>query len=215
MKNNGLYKNKYRIESARMKGWDYSSDGYYFVTIVTKNREHFFGMVEPQDFINTSAGKMKLSRVGDIAKKYWMEIPVHFPYIRLDEFIVMPNHVHGIINIDKSGYKKALYVSTANAIGNTNVTENETVKTTNLGVSTVSSKNENNIHWKPGNLGVIINQYKRICTIQSRKINSDFAWQSRFHDHIVRDDNELKRIQEYIVNNPANWENDNPREVTP
>ena len=73
------------------------------------------------------------------------------------------------------------------------------VQTPKLGVST---------DWKPGNIGVIINQYKRICTIQSRKTNPKFAWQPRFHDHIIRNNDELIRIREYIRNNPANWNGD-------
>jgi hypothetical protein len=62
--------------------------------------------------------------------------------------------------------------------------------------------------WKPNSLGVIINQYKRICTIHARQIHAGFGWQSRFHDHIIRDDASFKRISEYIVNNPAKWTGD-------
>lgn len=62
--------------------------------------------------------------------------------------------------------------------------------------------------WKPGTLGVIINQYKRKCTIGARTILKNFGWQSRFHDHIIRDEDEFQRVSEYIRNNPANWKND-------
>lgn len=88
----GKFRNKYRIKSARCHNWDYSSNAAYFVTICTQNREHFFGKIVNQ--------KMILSEIGKIADKFWYEIPNHFPYIKLDAFIVMPNHIHGIIIID-------------------------------------------------------------------------------------------------------------------
>lgn len=169
-----LYKNRYRIESARLKGWDYSSPGYYFITICTKNMECLFGNI-----INE---KIVLSEMGKIAEQYWREIPVHFNDIILDEFVVMPNHIHGIISI----------VQTPNP---TVQTPNPIVKTPNLGVS--------------ANIGIIINQYKRICTIRIRTSNPGImVWQPRFHDHIIRDENELKRIRQYIINNPVNWKKD-------
>ncbi len=84
-----LYRNKYRIDSTRLKGWDYSSPGYYFITICTKDRECFFGEIIKE--------KMYLSEIGEIAHRYWAEIPNHFNNVVLDEFVIMPNHVHGII----------------------------------------------------------------------------------------------------------------------
>ncbi|MDO8741754.1 MAG: hypothetical protein Q7J11_01250, partial [Candidatus Roizmanbacteria bacterium] len=85
------FKNKYRIPSSRLSNWDYSSNGYYFITICTKERKHYFGKI-----INN---KINLTEIGRITKKYWREIPKHFPFIELDEFAIMPNHVHGIIII--------------------------------------------------------------------------------------------------------------------
>src|SRR6056297_360165 len=87
------FKGKYRIESARLQNWDYGWNALYFVTICTKNRECFFG--EIQD------GKMEFSKIGEKAGKFWLEIPEHFPFVKLDVHVVMPNHVHGIIIIDK------------------------------------------------------------------------------------------------------------------
>lgn len=86
-----LYNNKYRVESARLKNWDYSTDGFYFVTICTNDRKHYLGTIDD--------GKMALSDWGIIANKFWLEIPVHFTGAKLVEQIIMPNHVHGIIHI--------------------------------------------------------------------------------------------------------------------
>ncbi len=88
-----LYKNKYRVESARLPSWDYAANGYYFITICTQNRECWFGSI--------SEGKMKLSAIGGVAQKCWQDIPKHFPFVQLDAFVIMPNHIHGIIIINK------------------------------------------------------------------------------------------------------------------
>ena len=82
-----LYKNKYRIESARLKNWDYSTEGCYFITICAQGRNHYFGTI--------SNGIMALSEIGKIAEQFWGEIPDHFPFVHLDEWVIMPNHVHG------------------------------------------------------------------------------------------------------------------------
>ena len=89
------FKNKYRSETARLPYWDYGWDSAYFVTICTKNKEHFFGEIKNQEMI--------CSDLGIIAKKYWEEIPNRFPFVLLDVFVIMPNHIHGIIVIDKEG----------------------------------------------------------------------------------------------------------------
>lgn len=109
------FRNKYRIESTRLQYWDYGSNAAYFVTICTKNRIHYFGdvtetqnfaspqmqyLVSPpmQDFVSTT---MQLSEIGTIAHQNWLSIPEHFPFVKLGNHVIMPNHVHGIIIIDK------------------------------------------------------------------------------------------------------------------
>jgi REP element-mobilizing transposase RayT len=104
-----LYKNKYRIESARHPNWDYSANGWYFITICTQNRQYFFG--------NIQNGIMDLSIAGKIAQKLWGDIPDRFPHVQLNAFIVMPNHIHGILIIDRlpdDGRDAINRVSTAN-----------------------------------------------------------------------------------------------------
>lgn len=88
------FKNKYRIPSSRLQGWDYSRNGNYFVTMCAKDRDNVFG--------ECVHGEMKLSDVGKTALECWRGITVHFPFVKLDEFIIMPNHVHGIIVIDNN-----------------------------------------------------------------------------------------------------------------
>ena len=88
------YRNKYRIKSIRLPNWDYGWNGSYFITICTQNRKHFFG-----EIVNS---KMQLSEIGMFAEKYWYVIPQHFPFVKLGAFVVMPNHIHGIIIIKKT-----------------------------------------------------------------------------------------------------------------
>jgi len=110
-----LYKNKYRIESTRLKGRDYSSPGAYFITTCTKNKIPYFGEI--------TDGQIVLSGSGKIVKKYWREIPDHFGNTKLDEFVVMPDHIHGILIIDNNN-------------------DNHNVEMPNLGVSTLAVRSE-------------------------------------------------------------------------
>lgn len=194
-----LFRNRYRIPSARAAWWDYANNGAYFVTICTDDRVHFFGRI--------TNGIMNLSDIGMVAHKCWMDIPAHFPFVELGAFVVMPNHVHGIIIIDNRDIKN-------------NTPPYIDVDTPKLGVSTQKTEQNDATNdgkkqtmaaskkWKSGTLGVIVNQYKRACTLQARKIRTNFQWQSLYHDHIIRNDEEYLRISEYIVNNPAKWDED-------
>ena len=184
------YQNKYRIPSARLKNWDYGSNGAYFITICTQNREHFFGEIVETQFI--------ASEIGTLAEQFWMEIPQHFPYIELGNFVVMPNHVHGILIIDKN-------VKTLQC----NVSENESpVETLHCNVSTNKNEQMANISPKSGTISTILRSYKSVVTKNARFIHAEFGWQPRFHDHIIRNAPEWERIQTYIENNPMNWKED-------
>lgn len=174
------FQNKYRIPSARLQSWDYGSNAAYFITICTHNRAHFFG-----DILD---GIMQLNEIGQLAEKYWMEIPHHFPFVELGNFVVMPNHTHGILIINKSD---------DDTTWNGGLGDN--VKTLQCNVSTISPK--------PGTIPTIIRSYKSIVTKNARLIRPDFNWHPRFHDHIIRDAQSFENIQNYITNNPINWKN--------
>lgn len=168
------FQNKYRKESMRAAFWDYGSNGAYFVTICTQNRECYFG-----DVVN---GEMALSEIGEIANWCWLKIPDQFPFAKLDQHIVMPNHMHGILIIDKSmaGTDAINRVSAGGITGDKNPMLHE-------------------------NLGRIIRWYKGRTTFESRKIHSDFQWQSLYHDRIIRNNRAFKNIARYIQNNPKKW----------
>jgi len=189
-----LYKQKYRIESARLKGWDYRNPGYYFVTICTKDRSHYFGYI--------SDGQMHLSAAGEIAAQCWREIPIHRPNVELDEFMVMPNHVHGILVIRE-------HVAT--------LPGRVPVETLPDGVETLHATSlQSVISPKAGSLSVIIRSYKSAVT-KSAGLNGfqEFAWQTRFYDAIIRDEKSFHKIRKYIADNPVKWEldKDNPSKL--
>lgn len=208
---NEKYQNKYRIPSTRLANWDYGSNAPYFVTICTKSRKHYFGDI--------AACQMHQSSIGQLVELFWHEISIHFPFVILDAFIVMPNHIHGIIVIDKNGDNGGDGRNGRN--GDTQGTQGtrgtrDAVETPNLGVSTPNPERSDLLSqtdaatqkWKSGTLGVILNQFKRICTINARNSDPEFGWQSRFHDHIIRDEKSFERIRNYILTNPQNWNKD-------
>ena len=177
------YQNKYRIPTNRLQGYDYGSIGCYFVTICTKNRDHYFGEV-----VN---GKMQLSEIGKIAQSEWLKTLELRPDMNLwlDEFVVMPNHFHCIICIGENQYnthdcRDALQC-----------------------VSTIEPY-KNMFGTQSKNLASIIRGFKIAVTTYARKNNIDFAWQERFYDRVVRDNNELCNVRAYIFDNLKNWNDD-------
>ena len=182
------YKNKYRIKSTRLQSWDYGCDGAYFITICTANRKHFFG--------NITDGKMNLSEIGKIAEKYWYEIPGHFPFVKLDSFVIMPNHLHGILNNDHN----IGIVETRHALSLRQKPQKNTQKT--IGQQRFQNQGKNTI-------SSIVGSYKSVVTKYACRLDLDFAWQTRFYDHIIRNEISFSKIRDYIMNNVKNWQNDN------
>ena len=180
------YNNKYRIESVRLKNWDYRNNGAYFITINTRNRNHFFGKI-----INN---EMILSSIGEIAQNFWVEIPNHFPFVELGNFVIMPNHTHGILIIN-------------NTIPVISLQCNEMDESLQCNDST-TKQYYSNISPKSGSVSTIIRSYKSVVSKHARKLNSEFNWQPKFHDHIIRNSESFERIQNYIENNPSNWKED-------
>jgi len=200
------FKNKYRIPSARAAWWDYSNSGRYFITICTAGREHYFG-----EIIN---GEMMLSKIGEFASSCWLDIPNHFSFVKLGESVIMPNHVHGIVIIDNN-FPDAVVVETLHATSLPPPPPSPPSPPPPPSPPSPPSpppppKNEKmmSISPKRGSLGSVIRSYKTAVTTNAHLIHYGFGWQSRFHDHIIRDDDEYKRISNYIANNPDKWNED-------
>ena len=179
-----LFNNKYRIESARLKGYDYSSPGEYFVTICAGGMVECFG-----DVVD---GEMKRNGVGEIVAEEWQRTQELRKKIMLDEWVIMPNHFHCIVCIVE---KSSVETSESRVLVETH--------------SNASLQSKNIFGPQRNNLSSIIRGFKSITTKRIHTNGySDFAWQPRFYDHIIRDEKGLNAIREYIHNNPAQWEYD-------
>jgi len=187
------FQNKYRVDTARAAWWNYGWDAIYFVTIVTRDRHPWLGQVHD--------GNMHLSEIGLSAHECWLSIPDHFPFVWLGAHVVMPDHVHGIIAIQKR------FLTVREMVGG-NVVEINPVETQNL-ASLLYKKNtpynKNQFGPQSKNLGSIIRGFKIGVTKRARNLGVDFGWQARYHDRIIRNDREWKRIAKYILDNPKCW----------
>jgi REP element-mobilizing transposase RayT len=184
------FQHKYRISSARAAWHDYNG-GIYFVTICTQNNQHFFGEIQ-----NST---MLLNEIGQFAFDNLQDISTHYPYAEIPLFVVMPNHLHAIVFIDGENGRitrhcrdVARYVST------------------DSGTDKHSENNEKMVEIAKHQslLGFVIRGLKSATTKFANQNNIPFAWQTRFHDRIIRSQNEINRIAEYIENNPARWDAD-------
>lgn len=198
------FKNTYRIESARLKGWDYSKPGEYFITICTKNHENIFG-----EIINS---KMILNEYGEIVNNCWNDLPSHYQNLILDEFIIMPNHLHGIMIINYANVETGDIVETGDTVETgLRPVSTCTTRTTSTKFTITGKGTRMKIPKKNHGISEFIRALK---SFSSRRINKlrdsklPEIWQPRFYDHIIRNDIELYNIRRYIINNPLNWKND-------
>lgn len=193
------FKNQYKIASIRAPWWDYGWSGAYFITICTKNRRHYLGEIKNKQMI--------LSQVGVLADVFWHETPKHSKHTELGAFVIMPNHMHGLLIIDApypvlvdakaiAGSGPGVSAETRQALSQ-QPTEPEKIpgkyQFQNQGKNTVSA---------------IVGSYKSAVTRHAHRLGYEFAWQSNFYEHIVRTDADYQRIHRYIENNPARWESD-------
>ena len=208
---NDKFKNKYRIPSARMQNWDYASEGAYFITICTKNRKHYFGEIENN--------KMILSNVGVIVDLMWYEIKNHAKNIELGEFVVMPNHIHGILILNDNLMNDNAVNDNAvndnavndNAVNDNAVNDNAVETRHALSLQQQSEKTIGQQRFQnqgKNTISSIVGSYKSAVTKHCNRLGFEFAWQSRFHDHIIRNAQSFENIQNYITNNQMNWDND-------
>lgn len=175
------FQNKYRIQSARLQTWNYRRNATYFVTICTRHRACYFGEI--------ANGAMVLSEIGQIVESEWLKTFDLRPDMNLimGAYVVMPNHFHAIIVIGENEYNTPSCVSTSHC-------------------HFISKQNKFGPQSK--NLSSVIRGFKSAVTVNARKIRADFGWQPRFHDHIIRDSKGYGRIEQYIVDNPRNWNAD-------
>jgi len=192
----------YRRKSIRLKEWDYTEPGAYFVTICTHRRAHLFGRVVD--------GVMELNEFGEIVRDAWFDLPNHYHHVELDAFVIMPNHVHGIIALTVD-----LPANFANSVG------------AGLRPAPTASTEPGPAHTEPTSsplkrhpLSEIVRAFK---SFSARRINvlretpGARVWQRNYWEHIIRNKRALDAIRRYIVYNPARWAWDryNPDAIGP
>ncbi len=193
----------------RLQGYDYSRDNNYFVTICTHNRENFFGEIKN--------GKIILNEFGEIVKNKWMDLPNHYFNCFLDEFIVMPNHFHGIVVIDNSGDSSRVRgenggnglepfrtVSSKSALLNNNELEKHNNSDEEIGEIKIHGLSEMIRSFKTFSSKEINLLIKNNIIVKSSQsfINIEkFKWHKSFHDRIIRNEKEFNNIKNYINNN--------------
>ncbi|MFY7862184.1 MAG: transposase [Chitinophagales bacterium] len=189
-----LFNNKYRISTARLQNWNYANEGMYFITICIKNRENYFGEIVDTILQPTNLGK--------IAHSEWFKSMEMRPDMNLElgEFVVMPNHIHGIIIIGENEFntqrRDAMHCHGRDAMHCVSTMDNTT------------NEYKNQFAPQSKNLSSIIRGYKSAVTTYARKNGIEFEWQPRFHDHIMRSMDDYHRISNYIINNPVKWQED-------
>jgi len=169
-------------QTIRLKGYDYSSPGAYFITFNAKDFYCYFGDIHE--------GIMYLSESGEIIDKIWNEIPARYENTFLDEYIIMPDHFHGIIWISADSRYSAAGTDAINR-----------VRTGSAGGIT----GDKNPMLNPSSISNMIRWFKGRSSYEIRKLPGmeNFAWHGRFYDHVIRNEESLERIRKYIINNPA------------
>jgi REP element-mobilizing transposase RayT len=186
--------------SIRLKGYDYSQAGLYFVTICVQHRECVFGEVAHDTMILNEYGKM--------AEKEWIKTAQIRTNVELGEFIIMPNHFHAIVAItDTVGALRATPLQQSATPLQQSATPLQQPATPLQQSATSQQKNEYmaSISPKSGTLSAIIRAYKSALSKNIHKMLPNFEWQRNYYENIIRNDKSLKIISEYIINNPANW----------
>ena len=180
-------RNRKARHSIRFPGFDYSSPGNYFVTICADQRRCHFGRIEKDEAV--------LTGLGEAARKCWIEIPEHFPNVEIDSYVVMPNHLHGILVINPkfpAAARQTKSALTAESFG------------------------------KPvsGSIPTIIRSFKAAVTKRAHESGLLFTgvvWQRGYFEHVLRDSREFVNAKDYIIKNPLGWafDEENPERKSP
>ncbi len=198
--------NIHHRRSIRLKGYDYSQAGLYFITICCQNRECRFG-----DVVN---GKMQLNDAGTMVEKEWLKLPERFKNIQLHDYVVMPNHFHAILEIVGATLEVAQNDGNAQNEHNAQNDDNiENVDNAQKGqpqgiAPTDAVKNKT--------VGDMVGAFQSIVTVEYIRGVKTLGWQSfngklwqrNYWEHIIRDEQSYQTISEYIINNPAKWTDD-------
>jgi REP-associated tyrosine transposase len=183
--------NKRGQRSIRLKGYDYSQTGGYFVTIATFGRDSLFGEIMD--------ARMQVNTLGRIVQECWDAIPFHFPNTTLDAFCIMPNHNHGILFIHDDPCRGTRPSNSSD----------DFVGARYISPLPQKTPQQPSYGFKPGSLSAIVASFKAAVTRRAgRSLNSGNIWQRNYYEHILRDQADYERVAGYIRDNPITWEQD-------
>ncbi len=229
---NNYNPNIHHRRSIRLKGYDYSQAGLYFITICVQDRKCLFGEivivddVRVENFQARSRQKMLLNDAGKIADDCWLEIPRHFPNVVLHEHIVMPNHVHGIIELIKIvspnvGAENFLPLHSSNEslssirVENFQPERNEFQKIIPHSIGSIVrgfkigvTKWFRNNSIRVQNIESLQSPNESLSSIRVQNIEPQQIWQRNYYEHIIRSEQSFRQIADYIKNNPNTWNKD-------
>ncbi len=192
--------NKHHRRSIRLKGYDYSSPGAYFITICTHQRECLFG-----DIVD---GEMQLNSLGQIVQGHWSKLPKHHSHLQLDEFVVMPNHIHGILILFNENR-----CNQSNTVG-AGLADTVLVPSDHLTPKPAPTHGQLTPEFIPTKRAGIPDIIRGFKTFSARRINQKRqttglpVWQRNYYEHIIRNDTSLQEIQRYVQTNPTIWRQD-------
>lgn len=184
-------------QSIRLKGYDYRTSGAYFITLNTENRAPLFGEIKD--------GEMEMNEAGETIFEFWNQIPVQFPFVDLDAFVVMPDHFHGILIINESTVDVGVrFIDSVgerliDSVGERFIAPRQDNESNKGGFSGLMNPMFHQ------NLSRIIRWFKGRTTFEIRKFNQSFKWQRNYYEHIIRDTVAFDNISKYIQDNPKNW----------
>ena len=208
------YLNKYRISSNRLRGWNYAQSGHYFITIVTYGRKHLFGEIVD--------GQMILNPIGEIVNAEFLKSFELRKELYLGGYVIMPNHIHAILILDKEESVKEDAKTSAYGIAQREPKsissfvagfKSSSINRIDDWIDAVNAQNRNGGNVGDGNVGdgnVETHGRASLPRLHGiKKFNKNNPlWQNNYHDHIIRNEMEYRRISEYIVNNPLKWDKD-------
>jgi putative transposase len=178
---------RYHRRSIRLRGYDYAQVGTYFVTVCVHGRECVLGAID--------GDRVRLSEAGQVVLSTWQRLPLRFPRIACDAFVVMPNHIHGIIMIVNPGQTGIRSVGAGLALPSSD---------------TFLTRNQGTPRGAP-TLGHIVGAFKSVSAVACNRLLDRRGvpfWQRNYWEHVIRDDDDLNHLRDYIESNPARWAED-------
>lgn len=204
---------KHHRHSIRLQGYDYTREGAYYFTICCHQRRCLLGEIKD--------GIMHLNLIGATVKVVWDNLPHHFPLIELDAFVIMPNHVHGIIVITEQPNNCNSNIPHGRGEAFVPITEDSQPESSSTNASPFPASNDTSPPrgTQSGSIGAILQNFKSVVTRRVNRItrNSGTLWQRNYHEEIIRNEKAYENIRRYIVENPLSWDEDeeNPLKFKP